>query len=219
MLKKISLSIISLTLLIYSSFSLYHYYSNNTQSNNFQNHNKLFNIQENDIFLGNPNSTVKIITYSSLTCSACKYYHSNIFNKLKTNYIDNNKILYISREFPFDNRAYLASILTRCAPKQLFYPLLSSLFENQHIWAFTQNYKTILTHIASSAGISSEQFEICINDTNIQNIIINNNIDAKQTLNLSAAPTIFINGQQIDPHITHNYQLFAHKIDQLLLQK
>jgi protein-disulfide isomerase len=77
----------------------------------------LLQLQDTDDFIGNKNSKVTIIEYSSLNCPHCKQFHMDIFKKLKKDYIDTNKILFIYRDFPTNKVALSGSRLAHCKGK------------------------------------------------------------------------------------------------------
>ena len=173
-------------------------------------------IKNDDILLGSSNAKVQMIQYSSFTCPACKYYQTHIFDKLKKEYINSGKVAYIAREFPFDAQAYQAAILARCGGKEKFYTFISVLFKNQEAWAYRKNYKELLTNIGQLGGIDAESFAKCVNNPEINQVILNNNIDATKRLKLGWAPVIFINGEQLDSEVSHSYELLSKKIDEYL---
>ena len=55
-----------------------------------------------DMTIGNPESRVTVVDYSSLTCPHCATFHAEIFTKLKEEYIDTGKVNLIFREVYFD---------------------------------------------------------------------------------------------------------------------
>ena len=47
-----------------------------------------------NISIGEKNAKVNVKVFSSLTCPHCASFHIKIFDKLKEEYIDNNKVHY-----------------------------------------------------------------------------------------------------------------------------
>jgi protein-disulfide isomerase len=178
--------------------------------------NEILSIKEDDILLGDPTAPVRIIQYSSLTCPACKYYQTKIFEQLRTDYIDTGKVVYVAREFPFDKQAYEAAILARCGGKEKYYTFLGVLFKNQESWAYRKNYQELLTNIGQLGGVEAQAFAKCINDPAVNQIISQNNRDATQRLKLTWAPVVFINGTKIDNEVSHDYKLLSNKIKEHL---
>jgi protein-disulfide isomerase len=178
--------------------------------------NQILAVRSDDFLLGNPDAKVKIIQYSSLTCPACKYYQTSIFEKLRADYIDTGKVVYIAREFPFDKPAYQAAILARCGGREKYYTFLSVLFKNQDSWAYRKNYQELLANIGQLGGVGAEEFAGCINDPMVNQVVEQNNNDARNKLKLLYAPTLFINDVRIEGEISHNYELLSQKIKEQL---
>ena len=44
--------------------------------------------------IGDKNAKITIKVFSSLTCPHCAHFHEKIFNELKTEYIDKNKVKF-----------------------------------------------------------------------------------------------------------------------------
>ena len=54
-----------------------------------------------DMSLGNPAAPVNIVDYSSFTCPHCATFHSEVFPKIKEEYVDSGKVFLIFMEFKF----------------------------------------------------------------------------------------------------------------------
>ena len=52
--------------------------------------------------IGNPNAKVTIKVFSSLTCPHCANFHSNVYEKLKAEYIDRDLVKFEHHAFPLD---------------------------------------------------------------------------------------------------------------------
>jgi hypothetical protein len=73
-----------------------------------------YEILPSDRTLGNPKSKVVLIEYAAHTCPACAAFNENTFPRLKTNYIDTGKILYVFRLFPLRADDGAAEKIARC---------------------------------------------------------------------------------------------------------
>lgn len=74
---------------------------------------KIFNINDFDILLGNKDSDIMIVEYTSMTCPHCKKFHEDIYPILFDKVINTNKVLYIIRDFPTDAISFRASLVLR----------------------------------------------------------------------------------------------------------
>ena len=70
---------------------------------------------ESDVYLGNKNAKIVMIEYDSLTCPHCKVFSEEIFPKIKKEYIDTGKVLYITRPFPTDGISFRLSLMIECS--------------------------------------------------------------------------------------------------------
>ncbi|RST62190.1 hypothetical protein EIC27_06525 [Candidatus Aquarickettsia rohweri] len=71
-------------------------YADNVEANKLQ----ILKLKEDDHYIGNTKAKVTIVTYSSLSCPGCATFHENILPKIKKDYIDSGKLLYIFRDYP-----------------------------------------------------------------------------------------------------------------------
>ncbi len=147
-----------------------------------------------DRVLGSPDAKVTIIEYASATCPHCARFHTDVFPQLKTEFIDTGKVKFIFREFPFDDLALAAFMLARCAPADKYYPMISTLYEQQKVWA-GQNAKAELFKIAQMAGLTQDAFDKCLQNEEVAKGIIEIQKKASQDYGVEATPTFFINGK------------------------
>jgi protein-disulfide isomerase len=73
--------------------------------------NKILSIHLDDLWMGNKDSELIIFEYTSITCPHCKKFHEQVFPKIKSEFIDKQKILYIPRDFPTDTISFRSSLL------------------------------------------------------------------------------------------------------------
>jgi protein-disulfide isomerase len=155
-------------------------------------------IKENDIVIGSNDAKITIVEYSSLTCPGCKYYHEKTYSKIKQDFIDTNKVRYIVRPVASDQQSYNGAVMARCAkePSKVA-QFLSVLYSNQDTWAFNKKSKAILENIGQLGGVSSDEFEKCLDNEEITNKILYDTRDAFNILSISGTPTIFVQGEKI----------------------
>jgi protein-disulfide isomerase len=154
-------------------------------------------VDESDIVLGSKNAKVVMVEYSSLSCTHCKEFHLQIFKKIKDEYIDTGKVLYVYRHFPTNRSALAGSKLCQCVGKADFFKMLTTLFESQSSWAFNSNYDTSLQNIAKLGGISEARYKECQVDKKMEDSILKTAMEASNKLHINGTPTFFINGDEI----------------------
>jgi len=152
-----------------------------------------------DMALGPANATVTITEYASMTCPHCADFNEKVFPKIKSEYIDTNKVRYVFREFPLDIKAAAGSMLARCIAKDdsgKYFAVIDMLFRQQNDWVLKNTTET-LTRIGKQAGLSQQQVEDCLKDQALLDKIAADQKYAADVLKVSSTPSFFINGEVI----------------------
>lgn len=158
-----------------------------------------FTINEDDMYVGDPNSKLILIEYFSPTCPHCAYYHKSIYPEIKKKYIDTNKIAYVTREFIGNKQDLDASILARCLKdKDSFFKYTEVILQQQESWSLSSKYRELLTNIGQLGGLSPERYSECLNDNSLVEKLINNTKVAAKAPKFMGTPAFFINGEQFD---------------------
>lgn len=151
-----------------------------------------------DIVLGPDDAAVTIIEYASLSCGHCKRFHETVYPQLKKKYVDTGKVRFIYRDFPLDNRAAAAAMLSRCIGDDKTYSMISVLFEQQEDWAYVRGDPTPkLLEIAKQAGFTEETFNSCLKNEDQFKKILAGRERAAKVFGVSSTPTFFINGERL----------------------
>lgn len=146
-----------------------------------------------DRVLGDPNAPITIIEYSSLTCPHCASFHAETLGKLKEDYIDTGKVKLIYRDFPFDAVGLRAAMLARCSNPDRYFGFLDVLFKTQEKWSRDADPIGALRNMAKLAGVTEEEFDACMANTELQDGILARRIEAQQQFGVSSTPTFIIN--------------------------
>ena len=164
--------------------------------------------------VGNQDAKVNIKVFSSLTCPHCANFHNKIFQKLKKEFIDNNKVKYEHHGFPLDLAALNAEKILGCVEsKDKKIKLLNDLYKSQDIWASGSDINSIndkLFKISNNFGLNNDKNNSCLNDQNLEDEILNERINATKNYSIESTPTIFINEKRYKGE--HNYQNFRNEI-------
>lgn len=151
-----------------------------------------------DVAMGPAEAKVTIVEYASMTCGHCGQFHIEVFPKLKEKYVDTGKVRFIMREFPLDNLAAAASMLTRCVAGDKVYPMIELFFKTQADWAFVQgNPVPKLFEVAKQAGFTQESFDKCLRNQKLLDQINAQHSRASEQFGVSATPTFYINGKKL----------------------
>ena len=171
-----------------------------------------------NISIGKQNAKVKVKVFSSLTCPHCASFHIKIFNKLKEEYIDNNKVYYEHLSFPLDLAALNAEKIIKCASnKDIAFKLLDSIYRNQNKWAVGEDINKInnsLINLSVKFDLKKEELNECLKDENLQDQILSQRIEAQRNYKISSTPTIFINDKEYNGK--HDFKSFKKQIDKNL---
>lgn len=143
--------------------------------------------------IGNPDAPVKVVEYSSMTCSHCAHFHNDVLPALKEKYVDTGKVFIEFREFPLNDPALKATLTARCLPPEQYENFVALLFKTQDHWAGGINYMEILKQDAKLAGMSDATFEACQDEPNMKLKVAEGMQVAKEKWKISATPTFIIN--------------------------
>ncbi len=162
--------------------------------------NSILEANKDDFILGNPEAKVTIIEYASLSCNHCAKFHINTLPKIIENYVDTGKAKIIFRDFPFNYPALLGSMVLRCIPQDSRFEYSSALYKLQSKWVNRDSKKTMqeLYKILQSGGMTKEQFDNCINDTDLEKKILQGLMDAQNEFNIKSTPSFLINGLLVE---------------------
>ena len=175
-------------------------------------------ITEKDFVIGNEDAKITIIEYASLSCSHCADFHVNTLETLKKEYIDTGKVKMVFRDYPFNYPALLGSMVLRCIPKNYRYDYMNALFKLQTDWVNKKNKKTIqeLYKIMQSGGMTKDEYDACIYNTELENEILKGVMEAQNQFNIKSTPSFIINGKLIEGN--KSIKEFRQIIDKILSQ-
>ena len=125
-----------------------------TQKNNTRTEAKILKI-------GNVNSKITIKVFSSLTCPHCANFHTNIYEKLKKEYIDEGIVKFEHHSFPLDLAALNAEIIVRChLDINKSFQLLGEIYKKQSQWAVGSDINVInesIKKIGLDSGLDNKR--------------------------------------------------------------
>ena len=166
------------------------------------------------IYEGNKDAKVTIITYESLTCSHCADFHKNVYPKLKKEFIDTGLVKIEFRHFPLDMAAFNASKIAQCNNDGKS-DLLHFLFSNQKKWVIGETVEAVnenLKKFLKDENIVID-FEKCTNNKNIEDYVLNDRIEGVKKFKVNATPTIIINNKKFDKTLNYkNLKKFIEKM-------
>ena len=150
-----------------------------------------------DRVLGKPDAPNVIFEYFSLTCPHCAAFDQQTLPQLKKDWIDTGRAKLVYRDFPLDQEALQAAVVSRCMPPERYPAFIDLLFANQLDWAAAPDYKAALARYAKLAGMSQQTFDACTSDKSKSDAILASQYDAKNRFDIESTPSFFINGKKV----------------------
>jgi protein-disulfide isomerase len=173
---------------------------------------------ESVLSIGSENAKITVRVFSSLTCPHCANFHEKIFENLKKEYIDTNKVKFEHHGFPLDLAALNAEkVLRSVKGKEKSFQFLGEIYKKQNQWAVGSDINKINDYIKKVGidfGLSDTRMNEFIKNEKIQDEILNERIEAQKNYNISSTPTIYINKKKYEG--THDFKLFKKAIEKLL---
>ena len=159
--------------------------------------------------MGNPKAKVTVIEYGAFTCPVCAYFDQEIFPAFKAKYIDTGKVFYVYRLYPIDAADGKAWNIAVCLPKSQFFPFIDLLYRRQADWGPEQHNEhgapaqpqteAGLLQMARIQGLGADQARACMNSKKEDARINQVAQDGEQRYQLTATPTLIVNGQPQQP--------------------
>jgi len=167
------------------------------------------------IIEGNIDAKIKIIIFESLTCSHCASFHKKVYPSLKEDFIEKGLVSIEFKNFPLDMAAFNASKIAHCKNDGKS-EILHHLFENQDKWVkgntIADLNKNLKNFIDNSNFILN--FEECINNTKLEDFILEDRINGAKKFKIEATPTLIINGEKFENAL--NYKKLKKYLEKLI---
>ena len=149
-----------------------------------------------EMTLGAEDAPIQMTEYASFTCPHCRTFHKDVFQKLKADYIDTDKLHFTYREIYFDRYGLWGSIVARCGGADKFFAISELLYTKQAEWTKGTPAKIAenLRRIGITAGLSQKDVQSCFTDgEKAQNLVAW--YEANQAEDeISSTPSFIING-------------------------
>jgi protein-disulfide isomerase len=152
--------------------------------------------------MGDENAPAVIVEYASVTCSHCADFHHDVLEELKPR-IEAGELRYELREFLTSPAAVAMAgyQIARCAGEDEYFNVVDTLFDRQTevlLAARQGKAKSKLEEIATEFGFDNASFNACLLDEDLFETI-EGSIDEGIALGVKYTPTIFLNGEKLQP--------------------
>ncbi len=176
------------------------------------------NAESKILSIGNEDAKVTVKVFSSLTCPHCANFHTNVFEKLKAEYVDKGLVKFEHHPFPLDLAALNAEIVVRChSDNNQKFKLLGEIYNKQNSWAVGSEIEKIndlIKIIATDFNLSNKKVDECLKNDQAQDEILNQRIKAQKEYKIESTPTILINEKKYSGKI--DYKQFKKIIEKQL---
>ena len=167
---------------------------------------------------GSPDAKVTVKVFSSLTCPHCANFHEVIFDKLKDEYIEKGLVRFEHHAFPLDLAALNAEIIVRCQTNNdTKFKLLGEIYKKQTFWAIGSDINKInnlIKKVGSDFDLTENKMDGCLKNSDAQDEILNQRIEAQKNYKIDATPTIFVNEKKYSGKV--DYKSFKKVIEKNL---
>ena len=149
-----------------------------------------------EMTLGAKDAPIQMTEYASYTCPHCRTFHKDVFQKLKTDYIDTGKLQFTYREIYFDRYGLWGSIIARCGGADKFFAITDLLYTKQSEWTkgTPAEIAENLRRIGLTAGLSQENVQSCFADGEKAQKLVAWYEANRAADEISSTPSFIING-------------------------
>ena len=150
-----------------------------------------------DVSIGSADAPVTVVEYFSLTCTLCAQFHTDTMPDIFTKYVETGKVRFIYRDFPLDNVALGAAMITQCLDDRLHYGFVQMLYKQQARWTASADPVGAVARLAQLAGLNAERANACLSDTGLRDIIVAGQNAASTDFQIGVPPSFVIDGETI----------------------
>jgi protein-disulfide isomerase len=166
---------------------------------------------------GSKTATVVIETFTDFQCPACKQLYTTTLQRVMDNYVDNNKVYMVHRDFPLPMHAYsrIAASYARAACHiGKCDAVEQALFQNQERWEATGDVKGTVAAVLTPAEMKKAQALV---DARTLEPLIDRDKQLGQAVPVNQTPTMVLHtrdGQSIPIVGYVSYDVFKTLLDQ-----
>ncbi|WP_376095921.1 DsbA family protein [Roseomonas sp. CCTCC AB2023176] len=149
---------------------------------------------------GKADAPATVIEYFSMTCGHCAQFHREVWPRVKSELVETGKVRMVWRDFPLDQLAVAAHAIARALPPERYEAFVGALLASQDRWAFAQGADRLgeIAKVAAVAGMSRQQVEAAATDRGLQQIVLENRLQAEREHRVNSTPT-FVFGSRTQP--------------------
>ena len=164
-----------------------------------------------ELVYGEKTAKVEVMEYGSFTCPHCARFTSEIFPRIKADFIDTGKVRFIFRNFVRDRYDMAVAAISRCtAGPEETKELTEVFFQRQNDWVRADNPYEVMAEIAVEHGLSKDKLGECISSRGLQEHLVEMRNFGIESYQINEVPTLFVNGAKIKGY---SYEILKEAID------
>jgi protein-disulfide isomerase len=171
-----------------------------------------------EMTLGDKDAPVTVIEYASFTCPHCADFHTEVFGRLKSEYVDTGKVYFIMRDVYFDRFGLWAAMVARCDGPEKFFGVSDLIYRQQNAWTDGDSNRAVvenLMEIGRAGGMTDEAMNTCLQDNAKAQALVATYQKNADEYQIASTPSFVINGK-LYPNLI--YAEFKTILDDLLTE-
>ena len=175
---------------------------------------------EGGFLMGNPNASVKLVEFGSMTCPHCAEFDEEAMKPLTEKYVKTGKVSLEFRNFVRDPFDVAASLVARCGGATSFFGLTRGLYADQRDWiakiqgadqAAMQQIQSLppqqqfgeiakiagFQDWAAMRGLPAEKTAACLSNQAEVDRLVQMQNDAVSAYDLPGTPSFLLNGELV----------------------
>lgn len=156
--------------------------------------------QAHEISLGSREAPHTVMIYFAFNCEHCREFFLNVFPKIITEFRDSGKIRFILHDIPIGPAGFLASKIAHSNGGKRFLDIMPVLLDKQNEWNICDGYSARLRDIALKAGFTPEEFDKCLENKELDDIVISNYSSAVPII--TDVPAFIVDGTKFQKELT-----------------
>ena len=147
--------------------------------------------------MGDPKAPVRLEEFASLSCPHCAHFATEVFEQIKTAYIDTGKLYFTFTDYPLNAPALEGAVISHCVPEDQFFKFLSFLYQTQDQWAFADNYKFRLEQNAKLLGMTGDRLKACQENAALRQGLVAKMQVTQKDFGIESTPSFVIDGKEV----------------------
>lgn len=153
--------------------------------------------------IGSADANVVVTEWFSLTCPHCAHYALEFLPQIRKEQVDTGKVRMIFRDFPLDQIALTAAMVSRSLPADRYLPFMEALFASQNRWAFARDVDHVaeIGKMAALAGLPKARFDAVVADEDLRAAILAGQDVAIKQFKIDSTPSFVFDGPKQKDHV------------------